>query len=157
MFSIRDARIEDAPVILNFIRELAEYEKLSDKFATTEDIVRRDLFGDHPKAFCMIAEIEQEPAGFAICFYTYSTFRGNCGIHIEDLYVREPYRGKGIGKGFFQALAQKAQHENCGRIQWLVLDWNESSIQFYKSMQAEALEGWTFYRLEGDALVALAA
>lgn len=153
---LRDARREDSPLILSFIRELAEYEKLSHEVVATEGDIAQSLFGPSPKAFCVIAEADGAPAGFALCFYNYSTFQGRPGIYLEDLYVRPEFRGQGIGKRFFQYLAQRALDENCGRIQWWVLDWNEPSIEFYKSMKAVPMDEWTVYRLEGQSIEDLA-
>lgn len=155
-FSLRNARREDVPLILSFIRELAEYEKLSHEVVATEDDIAQSLFGSSPKAFCVIAEANGEPAGFALCFYNYSTFQGRPGIYLEDLYVKPEFRGRGLGKKFFIHLAQRAMDENCGRIQWWVLDWNEPSIAFYKSMNAIPMEEWTVFRLEGKSIEELA-
>ena len=152
----RDAMIEDTALILEFIKDLAAYEKLSHEVVATEDDIRNTLFGQNPKAFAMIAEVDGQAAGFALCFYNYSTFQGKPGIYIEDLYVHEDFRGYGIGKGFFRELAQKAVRENCGRIQWWVLDWNKSSIDFYKSLGAEAMDEWTVMRLGPDEIKKLA-
>jgi GNAT superfamily N-acetyltransferase len=115
--SYRDAKALDTNLILSFIRKLAEYEKLLHECVATEDDIRESLFGENPKAFCVIAEADNKPVGFALCFYNYSTFQGKAGIYIEDLFVDENYRGFGLGKGFFQFLAQKAKDENLGRIQ----------------------------------------
>ena len=152
----RNAVSIDAALILSFIRKLAAYEKLLHECVATEDDIRESLFGANPKAFCVIAEADNKPVGFALCFYNYSTFQGKAGIYIEDLFVEEDYRGYGIGKGFFQFLAQKAKDENLGRIQWWVLDWNEPSINFYKKMGATMMNEWTVCRLEGDAINRLA-
>lgn len=152
----REANKEDTQLILQFIKELAEYEKLAHEVVATETDIQETLFGDSPKAFCMLAEVGGQPAGFALCFYNYSTFQGKPGIYIEDLYVREEYRGHGIGKGFFKILAQKAVNENCGRIQWWVLDWNEPSINFYKKMKAAPMDEWTVFRLSENEIKELA-
>jgi GNAT superfamily N-acetyltransferase len=152
----RNSTQADSALILSFIRKLAEYEKLLHECVATEDDIRESLFGANAKAFCVIAEADNKPVGFALCFYNYSTFQGKAGIYIEDLFVDEEYRGHGIGKGFFQFLAQKAVTENLGRIQWWVLDWNEPSINFYKKMGATMMDEWTVCRLEGDAINALA-
>lgn len=153
---IRDAQSGDAPLILSFIRELADYEKLLHEVVATEDDIRETLFGASPKAFAVICECDGAPAGFALCFYNYSTFQGKPGIYLEDLYVRPEFRGRGIGKLFFRYLAQRAVRENCGRIQWWVLNWNEPSIEFYKSMKAVPMDEWTVYRLEGQSIKDLA-
>lgn len=152
----REAHKADTNLILQFIIELAEYEKLAHEVVATKEDIENSLFGDEPKAFCMIAEVNNQPAGFALCFYNYSTFQGKPGIYIEDLYVREEFRGHGIGKGFFKVLAQKAVNENCGRIQWWVLDWNEPSINFYKKMKAAPMDEWTVFRLSENEIKELA-
>ena len=144
------------PTILHFIKELASYEKLLHEVVATEEDIADTLFGKDPKAFCVLAKAAEKPVGFALCFYNYSTFQGRYGIYIEDIYVDENYRGHGIGKGFFYYLAEKAERENCGRVQWWVLDWNEPSIEFYKSLGAKPMDEWTVFRLEGEALKALA-
>lgn len=154
--TIRSARQEDAPLILAFIRELAVYEKLEHQVVATESDLVTSLFGHSPKAFCVIAEIDGKPAGFALCFYNYSTFQGRPGIYLEDIYVRPEFRGQGIGKAVFAYLAQRAIDENCGRIQWWVLNWNEPSIAFYKSMDAVPMDEWTVFRLEGKSIEQLA-
>ena len=143
----RNAAKEDSALILEFIKELAVYEKLAHEVIATEADIARTLFEGTPRAFCMIAELDHKPVGFALCFYNYSTFQGKYGIYIEDLYVREDYRGHGIGKGFFYEIARRAKEEDCGRIQWWVLNWNTPSIEFYKSLGAEAMDEWTVFRL----------
>ena len=153
----RDAKKDDAGLVLQFIKELAEYEKLAHEVVATPSLIEETLFGDSPKAFATIIEYDGQPIGFALCFYNYSTFQGRPGIYLEDLFVREGYRNKGIGKGFFRYLAQKALDENCGRIQWWVLDWNEPSIEFYKKLGAVAMDEWTVFRLEGESIKNLAA
>ncbi len=152
----REATELDVPLILQYIRELADYEKLLHEVVATEEDLKRTLFDNNKGAFSIIAEDNNNPVGFALCFYNYSTFQGKYGIYIEDLYVPEDHRGKGIGKGFFKFLAQKAMDEDCGRIQWWVLNWNEPSIEFYKSINAEAMDEWTVFRLEGDSIKTLA-
>jgi len=152
----RNTNCNDTLLILSFIKKLAEYEKLAHEVIATEEDIRESLFGDKPKAFCVIAEADHKPVGFALCFYNYSTFQGKAGIYIEDLYVEEAYRGRGIGKGFFKFIAKKAKEENCGRIQWWVLDWNEPSIEFYKKIGAKMMDEWTVCRIEGQAIEALA-
>lgn len=153
---IRPATPADTPLILQFIRELAEYEKLLHEVVATEDILQQTLFGDQAKAYVAIAEWDGEPVGFALYFYNFSTFLGKPGIYLEDLYVRPELRGKGIGKALLAYLAHKALEKGCGRLEWWVLDWNKPSIAFYKSIGAEAMDEWTVYRLSGEALDALA-
>lgn len=152
----RNTNCNDTLLILSFIKKLAEYEKLAHEVIATEEDIRESLFGDKPKAFCVLAEVDHKPVGFALCFYNYSTFQGKAGIYIEDLYVEEEYRGRGIGKGFFKFIAQKAKEENCGRIQWWVLDWNEPSIEFYKKMGAKMMDEWTVCRIEEQEIEVLA-
>lgn len=147
----------DEALILQFIKELAEYEKLSHQVTASETMIAETLFGPAPKAFCYLAKDGAEPVGFALCFYNYSTFQGRPGIYIEDLFVRPAYRGKGIGKGFFKIIAERAMNENCGRIQWWVLNWNEPSIEFYKKLGAVDMNEWTVMRVEGDDIQKLAA
>jgi GNAT superfamily N-acetyltransferase len=156
MITYRTAEIHDTDLVFEYIKKLAVYEKLAHEVTAMEGDIRQSLFGDNPKAFCVIAEYNGRPAGFALCFYNFSTFQGRPGIYIEDLYVDEEFRGHGIGKGFFKYLAQKALSENCGRIQWAVLDWNEPSIEFYKSMGGKPMDDWIIYRLEGAAIHHLA-
>lgn len=152
----RNAEKHESGLVLEFIKELAEYEKLAHEVVATEADISESLFGENPKAFCVFSEMDSEVVGFALCFYNYSTFQGKPGIYLEDLYVREENRGQGIGKGFFKYLAQRAVDENCGRIQWWVLDWNEPSIKFYESLGAKPMNEWITYRLEGDSIKKLA-
>ena len=154
---IREAGAGDAPVILAFIKELAAYEKLAHEVVATEDHLLRTLFADHPKAFALIAEVDGAPAGFALYFFNYSTFLGKHGLYLEDLFVREAHRGAGLGKALLARLAQIALENDCGRMEWWVLDWNAPAIKFYQSLGAEAMDEWTVYRLTGDALTNLAA
>lgn len=154
--NFRDATIDDAETIFAFIQELAEYEKLSHEVVATVDDLKRTMFGETSYAFAVLAEIENEAVGVAICFYNYSTFQCKPGIYLEDLYVQEAHRNKGIGKGFFKYLAERAVREDCGRIQWWVLDWNEPSIEFYKKLGAVAMDEWTVFRVEGEQIKTLA-
>jgi GNAT superfamily N-acetyltransferase len=155
-FAIRKARAGDEALILAFIRELAQYEKLLYAVVAREEDVRAALFGPNPRVFCDIAEVEGEAAGFALWFYTYSTFLARHGIYLEDLFVRPPFRGRGIGKGLMLNLAKRAREEGCGRLEWAVLDWNKPSIDFYQSLGARPVKGWQVYRLEGEAMKKLA-
>ena len=154
--AIRPARAGEAGLVLEFIRELAEYEKLLDQVAATEAIVAEFLFGANPRVFCDIAEWNGAPAGFAIWFYNFSTFLGRGGIYLEDLYVRPAHRGRGIGKALLVHLAKRCRSENLGRLDWAVLDWNAPSIAFYEGLGAVRGEGWHNYRLAGDALTKVA-
>lgn len=153
---IRNTNQQDAALIVELIKELADYEKLLHEVVATEDSIKKTLFGSNPKAFCVIAEWEGQPAGFALYFYNYSTFLGQNGIYLEDLYVRQHLRGKGIGKALLSWLAKKAVDENCGRLEWWVLDWNEPTLNFYRSLGAKAMDEWTVYRLTGAPLEKLA-
>ena len=154
--TFRDATVEDAETIFAFIQELAEYEKLSHEVVANVDDLKRTMFGEKSHAFAVLAELEGEAVGVAICFYNYSTFQCKPGIYLEDLYVQEAHRNKGIGKGFFKYLAERAVREGCGRIQWWVLDWNEPSIEFYKKLGAVAMDEWTVFRVEGEQIKTLA-
>ncbi len=153
---IREATPEDTPLILQFIRALAEYEQLLHSVQADEATLRANLFGARPVAFVIIAEHEGVPAGFALYFYNFSTFLGKPGFYIEDLYVRPEYRGQGIGKALFSWLARKAIAEGCGRLEWWVLDWNEPSIAFYRKLGATPMDEWTVFRLTEEAMVKLA-
>jgi len=153
---IRPATLEDAPLVCAFIRELAEYERLLADCVATPETVASTLFGPHARAFCDIAEAGGEPAGFALWFYSYSTFQAKHGIYLEDLYVRPQFRGHGLGRALLAHLAKRAIRENCGRFEWSVLDWNTPSIAFYEALGAKPVSGWTRYRLDGEALATLA-
>ena len=153
---IRPARPADAPVILDFIRALAAYEKLADQVRASEADIVGVLFSETPRAFCDIAEIDGAPVGLAVWFYNLSTFTGRHGIYLEDLFVRPAFRRNGIARGLFQWLAKKAVAEECGRFEWSVLDWNENAIAFYRALGALPLSEWTVQRLTGEALHRLA-
>jgi GNAT superfamily N-acetyltransferase len=154
--AIRPAVPEDSALILRFIRDLAEYEKMLDDVRTTQDDVTVALFGENPKAFCDIAEIDGAPVGFALWFYNFSTFVGRHGIYLEDLFVRPEARGSGAGKALLAGLARRCLDENLGRLEWAVLDWNAPSIAFYDSLGAEAMDEWIVRRMTGEALERLA-
>ncbi|PLR24285.1 GNAT family N-acetyltransferase [Caulobacter zeae] len=154
--TVRPAAPEDAALILSFIRDLAEYEKLLHEVEATQAHIEAALFGDAPKAFCDIAEIDGEPVGLALWFYNYSTFVGRHGIYLEDLFVRPAARGAGAGKALLANLARRCVAENLGRLEWAVLDWNAPSIAFYDSLGAAAMDEWTVRRMTGDALAKLA-
>lgn len=153
--AIRDAAREDAPLILRFIRDLADYERLRHEAVATEDDIVRDLFGTEPKVFCQIATWNGEPAGFALWFYTYSTFLGRHGIWLEDLFVPPGIRGHGVGKALLANLAARCVRDGLGRLEWAVLDWNTPSIEFYKAHGAEFMDEWRRCRVTGDALARL--
>jgi GNAT superfamily N-acetyltransferase len=154
--TVRVASPADISLILEFIRDLAEYERLLHEVDCTEADLRRDLFGENPRAFCDIAEADGVPVGFALWFYSYSTFRGRAGIYLEDLFVVPGARGVGAGKALLRRLAQRCVEAELGRLEWSVLDWNKPSIEFYDSLGAMTKEGWTVRRLYGDALSQLA-
>lgn len=153
---VRVASPADTALILSFIEDLAEYEKLRHEVEATEADVRRDLFGENPRCFCDIAEVDGVPVGFALWFYSYSTFRGRAGIYLEDLFVQPGARGAGAGRALLQRLAQRCVEADLGRLEWSVLDWNEPAIAFYDSLGASRKEGWTVRRVDGEALVRLA-
>ena len=155
--TIRSAGPDDAALIVRFIAALAAYEKLSHEAKATEADILRDLFGPDPKVFCEIAEHEGRPVGFALWFYTYSTFQGRHGIWLEDLFVDPEARGLGIGKALLVELARRCVREKLGRFEWWVLDWNEPSIAFYKSQGGFMQDEWTKVRIEGEALARLGA
>jgi GNAT superfamily N-acetyltransferase len=154
--TVRVASPADAPLILQFIRDLAEYERLLHEVEVTEADLRRDLFGENPRCFCDIAENDGQPVGFALWFYNYSTFRGQAGIYLEDLFVELGARGAGAGKALLSRLAQRCVDADLGRLEWSVLNWNAPSIAFYDSLGAVAKDDWTVRRLDGEALVRLA-
>ena len=154
--TVRVASPADTPLILSFIRDLAEYERLLHAVEATEADIRRDLFGENPRCFCEIAEANGRPVGFALWFYSYSTFRGRAGIHLEDLFVVPSARGLGAGKALLRRLAQRCVEADLGRLEWAVLNWNTEAIEFYDSLEAVALDDWTTRRLYGEALTRLA-
>jgi GNAT superfamily N-acetyltransferase len=156
-FEIREATESDVPLILQFIRDLAEYERLAHMVVATEEQLRSTLFGAVRLAEVLIASEDGVPAGFAIFFHNYSTFLAQPGIYLEDLFVKPEFRGRGYGKALLVRLAQIARDRNCGRVEWAVLDWNEPSIAFYKSLGARPMEDWSVFRLTGEKLEALAA
>ena len=154
---IRPAVPDDAGLIARFVRDLAAYEKLEHEARATPADISRDLFGEAPKVFCDIAEWEGAPIGFALWFYTYSTFQGRHGIWLEDLFIEPAARGRGAGKALLRHLARRCVRENLGRLEWWVLDWNKPSIDFYVSQGAVLQDEWTKCRVDGDALMKLGA
>ena len=154
-FSIRSATVDDVPLILSLIKELAEYEQLSHAVVATEDDLKQSLFGARPAAEVVLGFEGAKPVGYALFFSTFSTFVGKPGIYLEDLYVRLDARRKGYGRALLLHLAQLARERGCGRLEWSVLDWNEPSINFYKSLGAVPLDDWTVFRLDRAALHAL--
>ena len=153
--TFRPATPEDIPQILQFIKLLAEYEKLSNEVTATQALLKEWLF-EKKKAEVIFAEVNNEAIGFALFFYNFSTFLGRAGLYLEDLYVRESHRGKGYGKAILQELARLAVARGCGRLEWQCLDWNKPSIDFYLSLNARPMDDWTVYRLTGDALLDMA-
>ena len=149
---IRDAVQADLPKILQFIKDLAEYEKAPNEVVLSISDLEQSLFGTNPQVYCLIAELENEVTGFAVWHLNYSTWLGKPGIYLEDLFVQPEYRGHGIGKGFMKTLAQLCIERGYERFQWWVLDWNEPSIDFYESLGAVAMDEWTVFRLSGGAL-----
>jgi GNAT superfamily N-acetyltransferase len=155
--TIRPARPEDASAIVGLIRELAVYERLEHLAVATAESLREHLFGPRPFAESLLAEDADGPVGFALFFHTYSTFRGQPSIYLEDIFVRPEHRGRGIGKALLRHVARLAVDRGCGRLEWAVLDWNEPAIGFYRSLGARPHGEWTTYRLDDDALLRLAA
>jgi GNAT superfamily N-acetyltransferase len=153
---IRRARPGEAGLVMSFIRELAEYEKLSHEVEATEAMIDAALFCEQPRLFCDIVEWQGEPVGFAVWFINFSTFSGRSGIYLEDLFVRPASRGKGLGKALLVHLARTCIDNGWSRLQWSVLDWNTPSIEFYKSLGAVLIDEWTVCRVGGDALTRLA-
>jgi GNAT superfamily N-acetyltransferase len=154
--SIRPAVEGDVALILQFIRDLAQYEHLEHQVVATEEMLREALFGSRPYAEVVLACLNGEPVGFALFFHNFSTFLGQAGIYLEDLYVRPEARGHGVGRRLLTWLAATAVSRGCGRLEWAVLDWNEPSIRFYRNLGAVAQDDWTTYRVTGPALNQLA-
>lgn len=155
-FHIRKAEREDVPLIHDFIYKLAQYEKLVHEMVATLENLERYLFGDEKAAEVVIGYYRGVPVGFALYFYSFSTFLAKPGIYLEDLFVLEEYRGMGFGKTLLAYLARVAVEKGCGRLEWAVLDWNEPSIQFYKSLGAISMDEWITNRVTGDELIRLA-
>ena len=155
--AIRPATGADVPLIRQLIVELAEYERMRDAAVATDAALREQLFGAQPAAEVLLGEVDGQPAGFALFFHNFSTFLGQRGLYLEDLFVRPQFRGAGLGKRLMATLARLAVQRGCGRFEWSVLDWNTPSIGFYRSIGAVGMDEWTVQRLQGDALHALAA
>ena len=153
---LREARRDDVPLVLSFIRRLADYERLAHEVDATEEGIAAALFAEHPHVFCVLAFWNGDPAGFAVWLYNFSTFRGRHGIWLEDLFVEPGHRGRGIGRELFRYLARRCRAEDLPRLQWWVLDWNEPSIAFYRRLGAEPMADWAVYRVSGPALDRLA-
>ncbi len=143
-------------MLVQLIRELAEYERLSNEVVATEERIRDSLFGERPRAEALIARVGDDVAGFALYFHNYSTFLAKPGLYLEDLFVRPHFRGRGIGRALLARLASIALERGCGRFEWAVLDWNKDAIGFYESLGARPMNEWTVYRMTGDALQRLA-
>ncbi len=154
--TIREATEHDVDLIYSFIRGLADYEKLLHEAVLTEDDIRKTLFGDRRFAEVLIAEVDKEPAGFALYFYKYSTFLGRPGLYLEDLFVNPDKRGLGVGSALLKHLARMCVDNNYGRLEWCVLDWNKPAIDVYDRIGARQMNDWITYRLDGEALKTLA-
>ena len=153
---IRSATKSDVPVILSFIKKLADYERLSHEMVATEGMLRKTLFGRQRTAEVAIGYYKKEPVGFVLFFPNYSTFLGQPGLYIEDLFVDESYRRRGFGRALLLYVARLASERGCGRLEWSVLDWNEPAINFYKKLGAIPMSEWTVFRVTGESLVRLA-
>jgi GNAT superfamily N-acetyltransferase len=149
---IRPARPGEAGLVLNFVRELAAYERLTEEVVADEAAIDRALFADSPKAFCDIAEWDGEPVGFALWFLNFSSFRGRSGLYLEDLFVRPAHRGRGIGRALLKKLAERCLAQGWSRLEWTVLDWNQPAIDFYQAHGATLLQDWKICRVSGEAL-----
>lgn len=156
-FTIRDATEADTSLVLWFIKQLADYEKLSHEVEATEGMIRKALFGPRQYAEVVIGDYHSRPVGFALFYHNFSTFLGKPGIYLEDLFIIPELRGKGFGKVLLQYLAKLALERDCGRLEWAVLDWNEPSIEFYESIGARLMKEWIINRLSGRNLTDLAA
>jgi len=155
-FKIRPAAEKDVPLLMWFIRQLAEYERMSDEAVLTEESLRNSLFGPRPAAEALLGYLGDQPVAFAVFFHNFSTFLGRRGMYLEDLFVVPEMRGKGFGRAMLMELAKIARERKCGRFEWAVLDWNESAINFYKSLGAIPMDEWTVFRVTGEALDRLA-
>jgi GNAT superfamily N-acetyltransferase len=155
-FVIKEAGIEDVPLLLSFIKKIAEYEKLSHEVIATEETLTESLFGKHKNVESFFVYKDEKPIAYAIYFYNFSTFIGRKGLYLEDVFVLPEYRNFGIGKLILNHLVQKAIKENCGRMEWSVLNWNKSAIEFYKKLGAKPLDEWTVFRLTEDKMKKLA-
>jgi GNAT superfamily N-acetyltransferase len=154
---VRPAQIEDAPAIVAMVEALAEYEKLREACRLTREDVEREIVAPEAPVQCLIAEVDGQPVGLAIYFYNFSTFLGRRGLYLEDLFVLPEFRGHGLGKALLRAIARQAVREGLGRVEWAVLDWNQPSIDFYRSLGAVPMDEWTTFRLAGEALAEFGA
>jgi GNAT superfamily N-acetyltransferase len=155
-FEIRMARVEDVPIILQLIRDLATYERAPNEVTATEEQLVEVLFGPRPSAEVMLAFEEDTAVGFAVFFHNFSTWLGRPGLYLEDLFVKPEVRGKGYGRALLVHLAKIARERGCGRMEWAVLDWNDPAIQFYHKLGAAPMDEWTVFRLTGDGIAKLA-
>jgi GNAT superfamily N-acetyltransferase len=153
---IRPATVSQVRLVMNFIWEIAEYEKLTHEVVTDEDILRENLFGKNRSAEAVIGYHKEKPVGYAIFFYNFSSFTGRPGLYIEDIYVKPEHRGMGFGRAFMLYLARLATDKKCGRMEWAVLTWNEPAIKFYKKLGAVSMDEWRIFRLSGESLKKLA-
>lgn len=151
-FTIKNASIDDVPLILDLIKEIAIYEKLQHEAKATKENIEKYLFSDKAVAECLIAYVNEVPIGFALFFHNFSTFVGKSGIYLEDLFIKEAYRGEGYGKKLLLHLVNIAKQRNCGRVEWSVLDWNKPAIDFYNKLGAKAMDEWTTFRLDAEAI-----
>src|SRR5438034_7410713 len=155
-FAIRSARVEDVPVILELIRDLATYERAPEEVTATEEQLVDVLFGERPAAEVLLAFEKDTPVGFAVFFHNFSTWLGRPGLYLEDLFVKPEKRGKGYGRALLVDLARIARDRGCGRMEWAVLDWNEPAIKFYRALGAKPMDEWTVFRLKRDGIAKLA-
>src|SRR6185312_1740204 len=155
-FQIRSARVDDVPIILELIRDLAAYERAPDEVIATEEQLVDVLFGERPAAEVLLAFENKSPVGFAVYFYNFSTWLGRPGLYLEDLFVKPEKRGKGYGRALLVELAKIARDRGCGRMEWAVLDWNEPAIKFYRALGARPMDEWTVFRLTGEEISNLA-
>ena len=155
-FQIRSAHVEDVPIILQLIRDLATYERARNEVTATEEQLVDVLFGERPAAEVLLAFEEQSPVGFAVFFHNFSTWLGQPGLYLEDLFVKPDKRGKGYGRALLVELAKIARERGCGRMEWAVLDWNEPAINFYRTLGAKPMDEWTVFRLTRDGIAKLA-
>jgi len=155
-FHIRSATKADVPIVLSFIKKLADYERLSHEVTATEEVLRKTLFGRKSTAEVAIGYLNREPVGFVLFFHNYSTFLGRPGLYIEDLFVDESFRRRGFGRALLLYVARLAEERDCGRLEWAVLDWNEPAVAFYKKLGAVPMSEWTVFRVTGEGLSHLA-
>jgi GNAT superfamily N-acetyltransferase len=154
-FTTRAARVEDVPIILQLIRDLAAYERAPDEVTATEEQLVDVLFGERPAAEVLLAFERESPVGFAVYFYNFSTWLGRRGLYLEDLFVKPEKRGKGYGRALLVELAKIARDRGCGRMEWAVLDWNEPAIKFYRALGAKLMDEWTVFRLTSKEIAKL--